>query len=189
MSHKVVDYLVCAELKCSIKRAHIRQGLKNTDNSYKALLSFLRGAARQAARQAFVAMKRPDVANSNVILIAASGPFWMWCLASRSDLFRKFSNTVMEDLLDEAKAERDKDSAKEESDILGDDDDGLEGDNGSYTPASFDTILSQNVFQQHPALPSGWSNVVMLDTKESEIELHAIVKTLINVINRSSSQG
>ena len=91
----------------------------------------------------------------------------------------------MEDLLDEAKAERDKDSAKEESDIFGDDDDGLEGDNGSYTPIStalFDTILPQNEFQQHPALP--WSKVVMLDTKESEIELHAILETLINVIKQ-----
>ncbi len=125
------------------------------------------------------------MANSDVILIAASGPFWMWCLASRAGLLSKFSNMVMEDLLDEAKAERDKDNTGEEFDAFGDDDDSLEGDDGSYTPiltALFDAILPQKVFNRDPALP--WSKVVMLDTKESEIELHFIMKALITVVEQ-----
>ncbi len=114
------------------------------------------------------------MANSDVILIATSGPFWMWCLASRAGLLSKFSNMVMEDLLDDAKAEYDKDNTEEEFDAFGDDDDSLEG---SYTPiltALFDAILPQKVFTRDPALP--WSEVVMLNNKESEIELHFIMK-------------
>ena len=188
MGHEVVDYLVCAELKRSVSRAHIRQGLKDSDKGHTALLKFLRGAARQAQKQAFVAMQRPDVANSDLILIAASGPFWMWVLASRSGVLNKFSTTPMEELLEQVSAEHDKDSTREEFNAIGlDSDDDLENDDidGSYTPIStalFKTILPRNVFKQDPDLP--WSKVVMLDTRESEIELQSIVKALIRVVEQ-----
>jgi hypothetical protein len=133
-------------------------------------------------------MKRPDVANSDLILIAASGPFWMWVLASRASILKKFSTTPMEDLLEQATAERDKDSTREEFNAIGfDNDDDLENDDidGSYTPIStalFNTISPGNVFKQDPDLP--WSKVVMLDTRESEIELQSIVKALISVVEQ-----
>jgi len=183
MGHEAVDYLVCAELKRSVSRAHIRQGLKDSNKGHTALLTFLRGAARQALRQAFVAIKRPDVANSDLILIAASGPFWMWVLASRASILKKFSTTPMEDLLEEATAERNDDSSREEFNAIGFDENN--DIDGSYTPIStalFKTISPGKVFKQDPGLP--WSKVVMLDTRESEIELQSIVKALISVVGQ-----
>jgi hypothetical protein len=52
-----------------------------------------------------------------------------------------------------------------------------------YTPIStalFNTISPGNVFKQDPDLP--WSKVVMLDTRESGIELQSIVKALISSV-------
>ena len=54
MDHEKVDYLVCAELKRSIKRAFIRQGLDSKNKGYEQLLKSMRRAAFQASRQAFV---------------------------------------------------------------------------------------------------------------------------------------
>jgi sulfate adenylyltransferase subunit 1 (EFTu-like GTPase family) len=47
-------------------------------------------AAIQAARRAFVAMKRPGHTDSGMVLIAAVGPFWMWCLATSVQIFGTF---------------------------------------------------------------------------------------------------
>ena len=120
-------------------------------------------------------MKGPDVANSDLILIAASGPFWMWVLASRPGILKKFCTTPMEDLLEQASAEHDKDNTREEFNAIGfgsDDDHENDHIDGSYTPIStalFNTILPRNMFKQDPDL--FWSKVVMLDTRESEITL------------------
>jgi len=97
MGHNEIEYLVCAELKRSIKRAYIRQGLNAWNKGYNALLKSLRSAALQAERQAFVAMQRPGQANSDVILLAAVGPFWIWCLASRVQLLN-FSGVTVEEI-------------------------------------------------------------------------------------------
>ena len=57
MNHKNIDYLICAELKRSIKRSTIRQGLDSQNKAYSMLLKSLRSASLQATRQAFVAEK------------------------------------------------------------------------------------------------------------------------------------
>src|SRR5258708_918028 len=52
-----------------------------------------------------------------------AGPFWMWVLASRASILKKFSTTPMEDLLEEATAERNDDSSREEFNAIGFDED------------------------------------------------------------------
>jgi len=49
------------------------QGLTFKDADYKAVTKSLQKPAFQAARQAFIAMKKSAKANSNVILFAAAG--------------------------------------------------------------------------------------------------------------------
>lgn len=185
MNHTAVDYLVCAELKRSVKREHIQRGLKDegqTRRSYKVLLKFLRDATVQAERQAFVAMKRPGVVNSDIVLIAASGPLWMWCLARRATLLGAYSKMEMEVVLQEAESERVEDREAEE---VGADLDDLEGDDG-YNPnatAPFDVISAQEVLRSEGhTLP--WSRVVMLNTRESESELRSVLKTLIVLVEQ-----
>jgi len=105
--------LICAELKRSISRALVAQGLTVKDAGYKTLSKTLRKAAFQAARQAFIAMKRPTKANSNVILFAAVGPFWMWCSPSRNHLLGIFRKKDVEEILDQAQDARDEDNFNE----------------------------------------------------------------------------
>jgi len=131
MGHNEIEYLVCAELKRSIKRAYIRQGLNAWNKGYNALLKSLRSAALQAERQAFVAMQRPGQANSDVILLAAVGPFWIWCLASRVQLLN-FSGVTVEEILDDTQEVRDDDVEEEELSIDEVDDESDE----SFTPTS-----------------------------------------------------
>jgi len=45
-------------------------------------------------------MKRPGEANSDIILVAATGPFWMWCLGSRAQVLGTFDEESVEDILD-----------------------------------------------------------------------------------------
>lgn len=183
MGHNAVDYLVCAELKRSPKRADIQQGLKSvgeTRKSYKVLSKFLRAAIKQAERQAFVAMNRPKVENSDIILIAASGPFWMWCLAERDSLLHTISKTV-EKIMEEAEVERDEDREGEEFDAVDTDD--LVGDDESYISVPtipFDPILPKELFNVDLVLP--WSRIVMLDSQASNQELRSIVHALVTVV-------
>ena len=100
--HKIY-YLACVELKRSIKHAYISSGLRTGDKGYKALSISLSKAAIQAARQAFVAMKRPGHKDSEIILIAAVGPFWMWCLATSGQIFDTFPSHTVEEVLDQSK--------------------------------------------------------------------------------------
>lgn len=179
MGHKEVDYLVCAELKRSIKRAHIRQGLNREDEGYQALSASLRGAASQAVRQAFIALNRPGQANSDVILIAAAGPFWIWCLASRDQLLGNFPDQDVEDVLDDAQEMR-------EEDIFFEQYCEPEVDNGSFAPISSALLspMSKKEVMQGGLVALPWSDVVMLDTEKSEIELRALLGILITIVRQ-----
>lgn len=182
MGHQEIDYLVCAELKRSIKRAYIRQGLKAWNTGYKALLDPLRNAAVQAKRQAFVAMKRPGQTNSDIILIAAVGPFWMWCLANRSQLFDTFRGHTVEDILDDTQEARE-DDILDESELIDDADD---ESSESFTPVSsalLSPMSKEQIFRGHRE-NLHWSDPVMLDTELSEAALRALLQTLITVIRK-----
>ena len=180
MNHEKVDYLVCAELKRSIKLAFIRQGLDPNTNlkGYEQLSKSMRKAAFQATRQAFVAMKRPGDTNSDIILIAATGPFWMWCLGSRALVLGTFKEVCVEDILDETQEEQDRDTEKELNTT--------EDDDESFTPISsapHGSMTKKDVFKGYePLLP--WSDVAMLDTKASEKALRALLEVLITVVHK-----
>ena len=76
-------------------------------------------------------LKRPDEANSDVILIAAAGPFWMWCLASRGRVLGGFTGRSVEDILDEAQEAREDDDADEQLNI-----DEVDDESESFSPIS-----------------------------------------------------
>jgi len=179
MEHKAVDYLVCAELKRSIRRAYIKKGITIWDRGYTDLVDLLRNAATQATRQAFVAMKRPGQTNSDIILFAASGPFWMWCSASRSQVLGCFERDMaVEDVLDEFQIDRDEDVASEQ---LNDEklSDGKVDYDFSTSTALYSPMSREDVFFGYDVvLP--WTQVVMFDTVESEAQLRALLVALDN---------
>ena len=181
MEHRVVDYLVCAELKRSIKRAYIKQGITLWEQGYTDLTKSLRNAAIQATRQAFVAMKRPGQTNSDIILFVASGPFWMWCSANHSQVAGSFAeNTEVEDVLDDFQQDRDEDVAFEalnDEKIRVDEVD----DRSPFLTALRSPISMEDVFfGDDISLP--WSDVAMLDTAESETALRALTVALLKII-------
>jgi len=179
MEHKVVDYLVCAELKRSIRRAYIKKGITLWDKGYTDLVGSLRNAALQATRQAFVAMKRPGQTNSDIILFAAAGPFWMWCLVSRNQVLGFFTkDKAVEDVLDEFQMDRDEDAAFEQlnDEKLGD---GKDDSNFSTSTALYSPMSREDVFFGD-AIVLPWTQVVMFDTVESEAQLRALLVALDN---------
>jgi len=181
MEHRVVHYLVCAELKRSIKCAYIKQGITLWEQGYTDLTKSLRNAAIQATRQAFVAMKRPGQTNSDIILFVASGPFWMWCPANRNQVAGFFAeNTEVEDVLDDFQKDREEDVAFEELNNekirVGEVDDRSPFSTALHSPISKEDVF----FGDDISLP--WSDVVMLDTAESETALRALTVALLKII-------
>jgi hypothetical protein len=184
MGHNEIDYLVFAELKRSIKRAFIRKGLKVGNNGYTELLDLFRRAALQVARQAYVAMKRPGETNSDVILIAVVGPFWMWCSASRAQILDTFPSPEMEDILEAIRVARERDSLEEEDEVD-------EVDNESHerpthiSSALLRPIAKKDVFVRgETGSKLGWSNVLMLDTRESEMALRTLTQALLEIVKK-----
>ena len=125
VGHDSIDYLVFAELKRSVKRAEVRKGVRSGNPAYTYLCISIRRAALQAARQAFVAMKRPGETNGCVILIATVGPFWIWCLANRDEILAAFSAEGVNRILQLTHDEGRRDFVAEDPDF---DEDEVEGD-------------------------------------------------------------
>jgi len=96
-----------------------------------------RKAAIQAARRAFVAMKRPGETNSDVILIVVVGPFWMRCMASRAQIldssWKKFWRRPI--------SLEKKDSFQEQKVVE------IDKDSACLSSALLCSITKQNVFQ------------------------------------------
>ncbi len=114
MNDSNLHYLVCAELKCSIRRQFIVEGIDDKSPGWGMLSNYLRRACIQATRQAYVAIQRTEAARGSrgIILIAASGPFWMWCQASYAAVKASFRKPLQY-ILDDAQDERDADDDNE----------------------------------------------------------------------------
>ena len=175
IDHTKIDYLICAELKRSVKGSHIRAGLDSDSKSYWTLMKYLRDACTQASRQAFVAMKRPNEANSDIILLASSGPFWMWCLATRVQMLGIFPGKQVKEILVDAQLEREEDDALERLD--------LDPRTEVLQSSAIRPMTKEAVFLGHPPdLP--WSDVIRLDTKGSQTAFRTLQETLATIIQK-----
>jgi len=142
--------------------------------------------ALQVARQALVAMKRPGETNSDVILIVAVGPFWIWCSASRAQIMDTFSDQTFETLLETIRIARERDSVEEE-DMIDEDDNEPHDRPKHISSALLQPITKQNVwFKGGPASKVGWSNlnVLMLDTEESKMALRTLTQALLEIVKK-----
>ena len=144
----------------------------------------LRKAAIQAARQAFVAMKRPGETNSDVILIVVVGPFWMWCMASRAQILDLFPGQQLEEILEKAHIAREMDSFQEEMVVEIDKDSESREHPTHVSSALLCSITKQNVFQGRTGSNLGWSDLMMLDTRESEMALRTLTQALLEIVQK-----
>jgi hypothetical protein len=158
--------------------------LKPGSGGYLDLLDSLRKAATQVARQALVAMKRPGETNSDVILIliVAVGPFWIWCPASRAQISDAFSGEPLEDILETARNAREMDSLDEEVEVDEVDNESRERPT-HISSALLRPITKELVFPDGQS-NLGWSGVMMLDTRESEMALRTLTQALLEIVQK-----
>ena len=185
MNDSNLHYLILAELKRSIRRQFILEGIDDKSPGYGMLSNFLRRACTQATRQAYVAIQRTEAARGSrgIILIAASGPFWMWCQASYTAIKASFRKPL-QDILDDAQDDRDADDDDEVVDNDASDSDKPFTSSSTgvlHVPLTKEVIFGTKI----PLL--AWSEVIMLDTQRSCEELAKLNSTLLGLLRSETS--
>lgn len=77
-------WLLIGELKRSPRRAYMKLSMERSSQGWVDLFEKLGAAISQVQRQAFVYFHKTD--KTEVVLFAASGPFWTWVSVSRKEI-------------------------------------------------------------------------------------------------------